>query len=208
MAGVAGLVTLLVSSSYSTATYRQVWSEQPSRDYAEPLLDALRDRTEPLLDQDLPLEVLLPVTTPANRLSSLLAGVPGVPEVGAWTREPVAIDAGGALHPADVVPGRTIPQGPVPGCGHRVGPDGARLALDGPLLERDWVVRLHLLANADGYVAVRLDDGDEVTAPVDAGPSTVYVRLEGGGTGLTVSPREGTTDLCVGSGPVGVLVPR
>ena len=208
VAGVAGLVTLLVSSSYSTATYRQVWSEQPSRDYAEPLLDALRDRTEPLLDQDLPLEVLLPVTTPANRLSSLLAGVPGVPEVGAWTREPVAIDAGGALHPADVVPGRTIPQGPVPGCGHRVGPDGARLALDGPLLERDWVVRLHLLANADGYVAVRLDDGDEVTAPVDAGPSTVYVRLEGGGTGLTVSPREGTTDLCVGSGPVGVLVPR
>jgi hypothetical protein len=185
-----------------------VWSEQPSRDYTEPLLAALRERTEPLLDKEVPLEVLLPLTTPANRLSALLAGVPGVPAVGAWTRDPVAIDAHGALHPADVVPGRTIPQGPVPGCGHQVGPDGARIALDGPLLGRDWVVRLHLLADADGHVAVRLDDGDEVTAPVQAGPGTVYVRLEGGGTGLTVSPGGGASQLCVGSGPVGVLVPR
>ena len=70
------------------------------------------------------------------------------------------------------------------------------------------MVRLHLLADADGHVAVRLDDGDEVTAPVQAGPGTVYVRLEGGGTGLTVSPGGGASQLCVGSGPVGVLVPR
>ncbi|HBD22249.1 MAG TPA: hypothetical protein DC059_06645 [Dietzia sp.] len=208
MAGALGLVALLASSAVSTVSYRQVWSEQPSRDYTEPLLAALRERTEPLLDKEVPLEVLLPLTTPANRLSALLAGVPGVPAVGAWTRDPVAIDAHGALHPADVVPGRTIPQGPAPDCGHRVGPDGARIALDGPLLGRDWVVRLHLLADADGHVAVRLDDGDEVTAPVQAGPGTVYVRLEGGGTGLTVSPGGGASQLCVGSGPVGVLVPR
>ncbi|WP_241261255.1 hypothetical protein [Dietzia sp. KRD202] len=208
MAGALGLVALLASSAVSTVSYRQVWSEQPSRDYTEPLLTALRERSEPLLDKEVPLEVLLPLTTPANRLSALLAGVPGVPAVGAWTRDPVAIDAHGALHPADVVPGRTIPQGPVPGCGHRVGPDGARIALDGPLIGRDWVVRLHLLADADGHVAVRLDDGDEVTAPVQAGPGTVYVRLEGGGTGLTISPGGGASQLCVGSGPVGVLVPR
>lgn len=208
MAGALGLAALLASSAVSTVSYRQVWSEQPSRDYTEPLLAALRERTEPLLDKEVPLEVLLPLTTPANRLSALLAGVPGVPAVGAWTHDPVAIDAHGALHPADVVPGRTIPQGPVPGCGHRVGPDGARIALDGPLLGRDWVVRLHLLADADGHVAVRLDDGDEVTAPVQAGPGTVYVRLEGGGTGLTISPGGGASQLCVGSGPVGVLVPR
>lgn len=206
--GAAGLVALLVSSAVSTVSYRRSWSEQPSRDYTEPLVTALRERTEPLLDKDVPLEVLLPVTTPANRLSALLAGVPGVPEVGAWTRDPVAIDARGALHPADVVPGRTIVQGPEPGCGHRVGPGGARLALDGPLLGRDWVVRLHLLADSDGHVAVRLDDGDEVTAPVEAGLGTVFVRLEGGGTGLTVAPGGGTSELCVGSGPVGVLVPR
>lgn len=208
MAGALGLAALFASSAVSTVSYRQVWSEQPSRDYTEPLLTALRERSEPLLDKEVPLEVLLPLTTPANRLSALLAGVPGVPAVGAWTRDPVAIDAHGVLHPADVAPGRTIPQGPVPGCGHRVGPDGARIALDGPLLGRDWVVRLHLLADADGHVAVRLDDGDEVTAPVQAGPGTVYVRLEGGGTGLAISPGGGASQLCVGSGPVGVLVPR
>lgn len=203
-----GLAALLVSSAVSTVSYRQVWSEQPSRDYTQPLLAALRERSEPLLDKEVPLEVLLPVTAPANRLSTLLAGMPGVPEVGQWTREPVAIDAEGRLHPADVVPGRTIPQGPEPGCGHRVGPDGTRLALDGPLLGRDWVVRLNLLADADGTVAVRLDDGEEVTAPVRAGLGTVFVRVEGGGSGVTLTPGGGASELCVGSGPVGVLVPR
>ncbi|WP_255583283.1 hypothetical protein [Dietzia sp. ANT_WB102] len=206
--GALGLAVLVASSVVSTVTYRHVWSEQPSRDYTEPLLATLRERTEPLLDTEVPLEVLLPVTTPANRLSALLTGVPDVPEVGAWTRDPVAIDAHGALHPADVVPGRSLPQGPEPGCGHRVGPDGARLALDGPLLGRDWVVRLNLFADADGHVAVRLDDGDEVTAPVESGLGTVFVRVEGGGTRVTVTPGGGASELCVGSGPVGVLVPR
>lgn len=207
-AGALGLVALLASSAVSTVTYRQSWAEQPSRDYVQPLLAALRDRTEPLLDKDLPPEVLLPVTAPAHRLSWLLAGVPLVPEVGAWTREPVVIDAHGTMHPADVVPGRTLPQGPEPGCGHRIGADGARIELDGPLIGRDWVVRLHVFAEADGHVSVRLDDGEPAIVPVEAGLGTVYVRLVGGGSGLTVSPLGGLQELCLGSGPVGVLVPR
>ncbi|AWH91284.1 hypothetical protein [Dietzia lutea] len=207
-AGALGLVALLASSAVSTVTYRQTWAEQPSRDYVQPLLAALRDRTEPLLDKDLPPEVLLPVTAPAHRLSWLLSGMPGVPEVGAWTREPVVIDAGGTLWSADVVPGRTLPQGPEPGCGHRIGADGTRIELDGPLIGRDWVVRLHTFAEADGHVSVRLDDGEPAIAPVEAGLGTVYVRLVGGGSGLTVSPIGGLSGLCVGSGPVGVLVPR
>ena len=203
-----GLVALLVSSAVSTVTYRQTWAEQPSRDYLQPLVSALRERDAPLLDQDVPWEVLHPVTDPAHRLSTLLTGVDGVPPVGEWTTEPVVIDARGALRPADVVPGRTIPQGPEPGCGHRVGPAGARIELDGPLLERDWVVRLHLGADHDGELGVRADTGGETTVPVRAGLGTVYVRIVGGGTGLTLAPRDGLTDLCVGSGPVGVLVPR
>ena len=189
-------------------TFRQVWSEQPSRDYVQPLVETLRDRPEPMLDQDVPFEVLHPVTAPAHRLSTLITGVPGMPEVATWTPEPVLIDALGALHPAEVAFGRTLPQGPEPACGHRVGPDGARLALDGPLLERDWVVQLNVFADADGQVALEFDQGEETVAPVRAGLGTVFVRVEGGGTGLTVSPREGVTEMCVGSGPVGVLVPR
>ncbi|WP_314037151.1 hypothetical protein [Dietzia sp. CH92] len=207
-AGALALAALLASSAASTVTYRQAWADQPSRDYLQPLLAALRDRSEPLLDKDVPPEVLLPVTAPAHRLSWLLTGVPGVPEVGAWTREPVVIDAAGALRPADVVPGRTIPQGPEPGCGHLIGADGARIELDGPLLGRDWVVRLHVFAETAGHVAVRLDDGAPATVPVEAGLDTVYVRLVGGGSGLTLTPSGTLPGLCLGSGPVGVLVPR
>ncbi|MDV8002273.1 hypothetical protein [Rhodococcus sp. IEGM 1408] len=211
---VAGLVVVVVSSSsYSLLTYRGVWAEQPSRDYLLPLVEALREREsspsgEPMLETEVPPEVLLPVTAPANRLGAVLAGVPGLPPIGAWTGEPVVVDASGGLRPADVVPGRTIPQGPEADCGHRVSADGARIGLDGPLLYRDWVLRLNLLVDADGTVAVRLDEGEEATVPVTAGLGTVFVRVEGGGTGVTLTPSGGTADLCVGSGPVGVLVPR
>lgn len=210
---VAGLVVVVASSSYSTVTYRAVWAEQPSRDYLVPLVDALRERASspeaaPMLDADLPPEVLLPVTAPANRLSAVLAGVPGLPPIGAWTTEPVVIDATGGLHPADVVPGRSFPQGPEPDCGSRIAPSGTRIALDGPLLHRDWVLRLHYLSDAAGTVGVRLDEGQEVDVPVATGLATVFVRLEGSGTGVTLTPRGGAADLCIGRGVVGVLVPR
>ena len=206
---VAGLVAVVVSSSsYSTVTYRDVWSEQPSRDYLPPLIDALRDRRAPMLETAVPLEVLLPVTAPANRLGAVLAGVPGLPPIGVWTTEPVVVDATGGIHPADVVPGRTIPQGPDADCGHRIDAGGTRIGLDGPLLHRDWVLQLNHLSDADGTVAVRLDEGEEVRAPVAAGLSTVYVRVEGSGTGVTITPGGGVSQLCIGRGPVGVLVPR
>lgn len=207
-AGVVVLIALLASSAVSTLTYRTTWSEQPSRDYALPLLETLHDRSAPLLDQDLPLEVLLPVTAPSHRLSSLLAGVPGIPPVTGWTTDPVVIDALGTLHPAEVAALRTIPQGPEPGCGYRVSGGGARIPLDGPLIDRDWLVQLNLFADADGEVDVRLDEGAEVTVPVSAGLGTVFVRVEGSGTGVTFTPEGGLGELCIGSGPVGVLVPR
>ena len=57
-------------------------------------------------------------------------------------------------------------------------------------------------------MALQLDQGEETVVPVTAGLSTVFVRVDGGGTGLTVSPRGDASELCVGSGPVGVLLPR
>jgi hypothetical protein len=206
--GAVALVALLASSAVSTVTYRRVWSEQPSRDYTIPLLESLRERSAPMLDQAVPVEVLLPVTSPSNRVSSLVDGLPGMPEIGNWTPEPVLIDAQGVLHPAQVAFGRSIPQGPEPGCGFRVGADGARIELDGPLLGRDWVVQLNLLSDSAGQVAVRLDEGEETVAPVAAGLGTLFVSVEGAGTGLTISPGGGATELCIGSGPVGVLVPQ
>ena len=205
----AGLVVVVVSSSsYSTATYREVWAEQPSRDYLIPLIDALRARDAPMLQADVPPEVLLPVTAPAHRLAYVLAGVPGLPPIGSWTTDPVVVDAAGRLHPADVVPGRTLGQGPEPACGHRIDAGGTRVELDGPLLGRDWVVRVNYLSDRDGTVGVRLDEGDEVEVPVVSGLATVFVRVEGSGTGVTFTPEGGLGKLCIGSGPVGVLVPR
>lgn len=207
-AGAGLVVALVASSSYSTAAYRDIWAQQPSRDYLVPLLGTLGERDAPLLEAQVPPEVLLPVTAPHNRLGAVLRGVPGLPPIGTWTTDPVVIDAVGGVHPAGVVPGRTLGQGPEPGCGYRIAAGGSRLELDGPLLGRDWIVQLNYLADADGTAEVRLDEGEQVPVPVSAGLHTVYVRVEGSGTGVTITPGGGVTDLCIGSGPVGVLVPR
>lgn len=211
---VAGLVVVVTSSSsISTVSYRQAWADQPARDYLLPLMTTLGDRAasspgDPVLETTLPPEVLLPITAPANLLGSVLAGVPGMPGIGGWTTDPFVVDATGGVHPAGVVPGRTLPQGPEPGCGTRVPAGGTRIALDGPLLHRDWVLRLNYLASPAGTIAVRLDEGEEVEVPVDGGPTTVYVRVVGSGTGVTLTPLDGASDLCIGRGEIGVLVPR
>lgn len=208
----AGLAVFVASSLVSTTAYRERWADQPSRDYLEPLLVGLRDHPGPLLDQEVPLEVLLPVVGPAHQLSGLLAGVPGTPEFGAWTRDPLLVDAGGGLHPAEVAWGRTTVEGPERGCGWRLPPGGVRIPLDGPLMERDWVLRLNTFAGAPATVSVQLDSGAAVDVPLRPGLDSVFVRLVGGGEGVTVGAATGAdaapADVCLGSGPVGVLAPR
>ncbi|MFD4183860.1 hypothetical protein ACFWPB_22610, partial [Rhodococcus sp. NPDC058514] len=102
---------------------------------------------------------------------------------------------------------RSVDPGPNPGCGHRVGSDLARLPLDGPLAGWEWTVRLNYLASADGEVAVSLEQGEGVTVPVRSGPNSVFVRLTGGGDHLEVRALGPDLTVCVGSGPVGVVVP-
>jgi len=46
-----------------------------------------------------------------------------------------------------------------------------------------------------------------VTVPVRRGANSVFVRLTGGGGLLTMRAVEQDLTLCVGSGPVGVVVP-
>ena len=205
-------VLLLLSSGLSTETFRRNWADQPSRDYLVPLVDEMRAHGTPMLDQPVPLEVLLPVAGPASRLGEMVRGVPDLPPVGEWTTDPTLVDAHGHLLPAAIVGGRTFVAGPEAGCGYRVPARGVRIPLDGPLLDRDWVVQVPYFSGAAGHVTARLDTGEAVTAPVDAGLGAVFVRLSGGGDGVTLTPEVppggAAPDLCIGQGAAGVLMPR
>lgn len=180
-------VVLAASSLFSTVTYAQAWAEQPAREYFAALRASFDGREEPILDQAVPLEVLLPVAHPYNRLSALL----GPPQISDSTSAPALVDGSGGLVDAELYPMRAT--------GAECGP--GTFALDGPLMERDWVLRLNYFAEDDGEIAVALD-GEAVTVPVEAGLHQVHVALTGGGQELRV---EG--EVCLGRSEVGVLAP-
>ncbi len=201
-AGVAGL--LVVSVVVSTVAYARVWADQPARDYFRTLRVDLAQREEPIFDQAVDLHVLLPVVHPHNLLSRLIGGLEGVPPIDSWTTAPALVDGEGHLRPAELVPLRATDPGAEPDCGVRVGAQGQSIDVDGPLLERDWVLQFNYFADRAGTVELALD-GDPVTIPVEAGLSQVYVSLPGGGDQLRVTPGEGVSELCVGRNQLGVL---
>lgn len=184
-----------VSSLVSTVTYAQSWSQQPAREYFTTLQAELEQRREPILDQPVALEVLLPVAYPYNQLSSLL---PEGQVTGA-TQEPTLVDGSGHLIAAELAPARATAW--EPGC---VEPGSELLVpLDGPLFERDWVVRLNVLAAGATGVTVGLGEGQPTSAQVPSGLSEVFVRVSGGGDTLRVSARDQT--VCLGQNVVGQL---
>ncbi|AGF71904.1 hypothetical protein [Corynebacterium halotolerans] len=201
----AGLVA--VSTAVSTVIYAQVWADQPARDYFHTLRGELAGRDEPVFDQAVDLHVLLPLVHPYNMLSKLIGGLEGVPPFERWTTDPVLVDGDGHLRPAELVAMRATEPGSGPGCGTRVGPEDTAIAVDGPLLERDWVLQFNYFADQSGTVELALD-GEPVEIPVEAGLSQVYVSLSGGGRQLHVTPTDGVTELCVGRNQIGVLAVR
>ncbi|HZK31421.1 MAG TPA: hypothetical protein VFC72_00730, partial [Corynebacterium sp.] len=189
LVAVGGLLAL--SSLVSAVTYAQSWSQQPAREYFITLRAGFAERSEPILDQSVPLDVLLPVAHPYNRLSVLL----GEPQVSDSTMAPALVDGSGNLVDAELFPLRAT--GPEPGC--VAGSES--IALDGPLLERDWVLRLNYFAEEDGELDVALD-GAAVTVPVLKGLHQVHVQLVGGGQEFWLDG-----EVCLGRSEVGLLAP-
>ncbi|MGP6174450.1 hypothetical protein [Corynebacterium sp. A21] len=193
------LLLWLFSAAFSNLSYARVWADQPGRSYFANLRAELAERGEPILDQAVPLEVLLPVVNPHNLLSQLLPGA-----TAAAVSEPVLVDRQGRLIDAALVTFRSTVPGTEPGCGVRVDAEGASLELDGPLLDRDWVLQFNYFAATAGVVGVALN-GATVEVPVTAGLNQVFVTLPGGGAQLHLHPGEGLSGFCVGESQLGLL---
>ncbi|TXG92931.1 hypothetical protein DW322_20130 [Rhodococcus rhodnii] len=208
------VVAFAVSSVLSTITFVGRWENNPTNPYlANARVSLAEHRDVPLLDHPVSLWVLVPVATPYNSASHVFGPLPDRPEFADSTPQLRQLDDDGMLVEAVVSDTRTIPQGPVPECGFRVErtPDGVAgdttIPLDGPLLDWEWTAQLNYFASTAGDVDVRLDTGDTVTVPVEAGLNQVFVRLIGGGDALHVEPTTPGLALCVGSGPVGTVAP-
>lgn len=196
----------VVSSLWSTWTFVRSWRVGPSETYITTVRSALRAWDGvPLLEQEVPWNVLNPMAYPQNLTSSVLAPVAAPGTFAVSTPHLRMITDDGAIVDAAVWWNRSILPGPEPGCGYRV--DGARstlLRLDGPMLANKWTAQLNYVASRDGRVSVAMEHGEAVSAPVRKGLNTVFVRLVGSGSALRISADTPGLDLCVGVGPVGV----
>lgn len=195
----------------STLTYSAAWSQQPAREYFASLEQELAGRDSPQLDQEVDTQVLLPVAYPHNRLSRILPGA----NIAAWTEQPGVVGGDGHIVPADFHPARNTTPGPAPGAGHAgIEQCGQELGsgheltmdLDGPLLDREWVVELNYLAGKEATAGMSLG-GERTEVPLRAGLHQVFVQVTGGGTELTVDLPEGADPVCVQTSRVGTLWP-
>lgn len=184
----------LVASCAVTATSFAIsWHDQPARAY----FAHLRAFDGKVLDQEASWDVLSPLVFPYNRLGALL------PEkVSPAIDAPRIVGPDGTVIDADFFPARSTGEGPEEGCGWRA--EGVeKLALDGPLLDREWVVQLNYFAPEAATATLALD-GEAARFGLEPGLHQVYVQVTGGGSALTID----APGACVGNSHVGTLIAR
>lgn len=202
-------LTFVASCLWSTTTFVHAWADNPTEPYLRTARASLAEHTDaPLLDQPVSIWVLLPVAFPNNLTSRVFAPLTDRPAFGQSTPELRMIDEAGRIVDAEVTWVRAIGQGPEPQCGYRI-PENTEvtLPLNGPMTTWEWTVQLNYFASADGAIEVSMQTGEPVIVPVTRGLGQVFVRLIAGGDAVRVRPLTPDLSLCIGAGPVGVVVP-
>lgn len=209
-------VTFVGSSLWSSATFMERWRDNPTVTYFDNAKRALAQNPDtPLLSQPVSIWVLVPVAFPHNETRNVFGPLKDRPPFEDSTDTLRMLDDDGDLVPAEVLPVRTMLQGPVPDCGSRVTGSAvalepgvvAELSLDQPVIEWEWTAQVNYLANRDGLIEVAMENGEAVTVPVVSGLNTVYVRLIGAGNTVNLSAVTPDLNLCVGAGPLGPVAP-
>lgn len=196
-----GLLTL-----FSSLAYASIWANNPAEVWVGNARTDLAgaDPRSPLLDQEVPDFLLLPVTHPYNLTSWFLAPLADQPGFATSTDSLRLIDNRGHLVAADVDGAASLP--PADGC-YRVAAGGSvTIPLEHPVFAWSHTVAVGYVADAPGFITVAIGSGDRVAAEVLGGRRTVYVRAEGGDATVTMTSAD--TDLCITAVEVGKVVPR
>jgi hypothetical protein len=205
-AAVAGLTAIGLFTMLSSLAYAAIWSNNPAQTWVGNARSdlAATNQAVPLLDQDVPDFLLLPVTHPYNQASWFLAPLSPQPGFATSTSELQVLDNRGFLIPADV---EGAPSQPPTGPCYSAGP-GTPVTI--PLAHEviPWLhtVAMDYSAPSSGRVQVSIGSGEPITATVETGSHQLFVRAEGGESSVTVTPVD--TTVCIPSLEVGRVVPR
>ncbi|WP_132993174.1 DUF3488 domain-containing protein [Gordonia zhaorongruii] len=201
--GTVGAVVLAVSAMIATTTFAESWRSDGTAEYLSNAKQSLRENSDRVMfDQEVPLEVLLPVAYPNNLISHVFGRLSERPDFGTHTDRLVVLDPNGQAVPGGVTRARTISESS--GSCKRPGIRGPeRLDLDGPLIDVQWTIQLSYCADRDGEIELRLDGGEPLRVPVKSGLQFLYAQLHGAGDALQIRPVTPGLRLHTGEGRVG-----
>ncbi|MPQ97607.1 hypothetical protein GB931_06670 [Modestobacter sp. I12A-02628] len=203
----AAATAFVAGSLASTYTFATSGHDDRTRDYVRTATASLAASDAPLLDQEVPADVLGPLTSPNNLASQVFAPLPGPSRFADATDRLQLLDEQGRLVPATVTPVLTVAPGPVPDCGWYTGGGSLEVPLSGNAIGLDWTVQVNYLTDREADVSVALGEGPAVQTRLPAGLQTVYLRLTGPGDRLLVTTRTPGVQMCITSGVLGEVQP-
>ena len=203
---VAGVSAIALAMLISTLSYAAIWSKNPAETWVGNARSdlAAADPGVPLLDQDVPDFLLLPVTHPYNQASWFLAPLRERPGFASSTSALQLLDNRGYLVAAQVDGAAALPA--AEGCHLVEAGSEVTIPLEHALIPWLHTVALDYRAAGPGLVSVAIGSGEPVTTEVSAGENSVYVRAEGGESSITLGAVD--TTVCISAAEVGKVIPR
>ena len=214
LVSVSVLVLWIVSALWSSLALATDWRTQPARTYIENARRSLAeaDPDTVLLNEPVPLGVVLGWFTPYNGTEYVFAPLRDKPKFGKQTERLLTINAEGLIREAQVSGVRSR-VGPLAGCGWAVNSANqkvARIPLEQAVFPWGWTVKLAYLAGKDTPVTFALDDSEPVTIQLREGLHDLYFPYIGEGRIVTMSGVDRGAAVCVDRIDVGnrVVDPR
>jgi hypothetical protein len=199
----------LLSATYTTQTYSELWQDNPARPYFANarLTMAEAPPGTVLLDEPVPQEVLNGLFNPHNGTSHMFAPILDRPPFGQSTDHLWVFTPQGELVPG-VVGGIDSKPGPLTNCGYAVTDSGTtRIPLDRSVYNWAWTVHIAYLAGARTPATVQLGDAVEAVT-LKEGLNDLYLPLVAAGSSVRIGGLADGAGVCVDKVTVGLRGPK
>jgi hypothetical protein len=199
----------ILSATYTTQTYSQLWQDNPARPYLD---NARRTMAEAppgtvLLDEPVPQDVLNGLFNPHNGTSHVFAPVLDRPPFGKSTDNIWVFNPQGELVPG-MVGGIDSKPGPLVNCGYAVTDAGmTRIPLDASVYSWPWTVHIAYLAGARTPATIELGEAKQ-RVRLKKGLNDIYLQLPGGASSVWIGDLADGAGVCVDKVTVGLRHPK
>lgn len=204
-------IAFAASATWSTLAYDQFWHPNPARRWVQTATSqiATADPAVVLADAYVPGPVAWALLGSYARVGQVLSPMTRPPRIldhGFASDRLSVLDSSGHLHPA-VVEGVSARQGPVRGCGWRLGADPVVIPLQRRTLPFVWTMRIGYLSSGSS-TAILTVGGHRTDVSFHAGLGAAFMVVDGAVDTVAVSSLSGGATVCADSVTIGRALPE